>query len=93
MFIVDLLHKFELGVWKAVFAHLLWLLYAQGGSGIQKKGMENQYSLIKTNDAYVTTNPGIEIFQHSAEIQSGNLSKMFLGCPSSLLVILRIYFR
>lgn len=36
MFVVDLLHEFELGVWKAVFAHLLRLLYAQGGSGIQK---------------------------------------------------------
>jgi hypothetical protein len=36
MFVVDLLHEFELGVWKAIFAHLLRLLYAQGGNGIQK---------------------------------------------------------
>ena len=26
MLVVDLLHEFELGVWKAVFIHLLWML-------------------------------------------------------------------
>ena len=26
MLVVDLLHEFELGVWKAVFLHLLWML-------------------------------------------------------------------
>jgi hypothetical protein len=35
MFVVDLLHEFELGVWKATFTHLLRVLYAQGGDGIQ----------------------------------------------------------
>ena len=34
MFVVDMLHEFELGVWKAIFTHLLRLLYAQGGNGI-----------------------------------------------------------
>lgn len=36
MFVVDMLHEFELGVWKAIFTHLLRLLYAQGGNGIMK---------------------------------------------------------
>ena len=36
MFVVDLMHEFELGVWKAIFTHLLRLLYAQGGNGISK---------------------------------------------------------
>lgn len=35
MFVVDLMHEFELGVWKATFMHLLRLLYAQGSDGIQ----------------------------------------------------------
>jgi len=35
LFILDLLHEFELGVWKAVFTHLICLLYAVGGDGIQ----------------------------------------------------------
>ena len=34
IFIVDLLHEFKLGVWKAIFTHLLRILYAQGGDGI-----------------------------------------------------------
>lgn len=28
MFVVDLLHEFELGIWKAVFTHLIRILYA-----------------------------------------------------------------
>lgn len=36
MFAPDLLHEFELGVWKAVFKHLIRILYAQGGDAIQR---------------------------------------------------------
>ena len=33
MLVVDLLHEFELGVWKAIFTHLIRILYsASGGS-------------------------------------------------------------
>jgi hypothetical protein len=32
MLVVDLLHEFELGVWKTLFTHLIRLLYAAGGS-------------------------------------------------------------
>ncbi|KIL55572.1 hypothetical protein M378DRAFT_90703 [Amanita muscaria Koide BX008] len=35
MFVPDLLHEFELGVWKATFTHLLRILVANGGQGIQ----------------------------------------------------------
>ena len=28
MLVVDLLHEFELGVWKATFTHLIRILYA-----------------------------------------------------------------
>jgi hypothetical protein len=30
IFIIDFLHKFELGVWKAVLTHLIRILHAQG---------------------------------------------------------------
>lgn len=30
MLVVDLLHEFELGVWKSLFTHLIRLLYAAG---------------------------------------------------------------
>jgi hypothetical protein len=36
MFIVDLLHEFELGVWKAIFTHLMHILFAAGGMAIQE---------------------------------------------------------
>ena len=35
MFVPDLLHEFELGVWKATFTHLMHILYANGEDGIQ----------------------------------------------------------
>ena len=30
MLVVDLLHEFEIGVWKSLFTHLIRLLYAAG---------------------------------------------------------------
>ena len=36
LLVVDLLHEFELGVWKAVFTHLMRILFAAGGSVVQQ---------------------------------------------------------
>ncbi|KAG2343104.1 hypothetical protein BDR05DRAFT_976158 [Suillus weaverae] len=36
MFVVDQLHEFELGVWKAIFIHLMCILHAAGGNAVQK---------------------------------------------------------
>ena len=36
MFVVDLLHEFELGVWKKVFTHLMRILCAVGGTALQE---------------------------------------------------------
>ena len=36
MLVVDLLHEFELGMWKAIFTHLMHILYATGGSVVQQ---------------------------------------------------------
>ena len=35
LFVPNLLHEFELGMWKATFTHLIRILYAQGGDMIQ----------------------------------------------------------
>jgi hypothetical protein len=35
MVVPDLLHEFELGVWKAILTHLLRVLYVAGVDGIQ----------------------------------------------------------
>lgn len=34
MFVPDLLHEFELGVWKSVFTHLIRILYAVGSDKV-----------------------------------------------------------
>lgn len=36
MLVVDLLHEFELGVWKAIFTHLMHILCTAGGTLIQQ---------------------------------------------------------
>jgi hypothetical protein len=33
MLVVDIMQKFELGIWKAIFTHLIRLLYAVGPGG------------------------------------------------------------
>jgi hypothetical protein len=35
MFVVDELHEFELGVWKAIFTHFMHVLHAAGGDSVQ----------------------------------------------------------
>jgi len=34
MLMVDLLHEFELGVWKAILTHLIHILYAKGEGAV-----------------------------------------------------------
>ncbi|KAG2046721.1 hypothetical protein BDR06DRAFT_898681 [Suillus hirtellus] len=46
MFVPDLLHEFELRVWKAVFIHLLRVLYAHGNDTIQS--LNRRYRQIPT---------------------------------------------
>ena len=36
LLVIDLLHEFELGVWKAIFTHLLRILSAEGGSAVER---------------------------------------------------------
>ena len=33
MLVIDLMHEFELGVWKSVFSHLIRILYVVGTNG------------------------------------------------------------
>ena len=44
MFVPDLLHEFELGVWKAVFSHLVRILYSCSGDKIQI--LNTRYSVV-----------------------------------------------
>ncbi|KAG2068885.1 hypothetical protein BDR04DRAFT_1023378, partial [Suillus decipiens] len=33
---IDLLHEFKLGVWKAIFTHLMCVLFVAGGAAVQE---------------------------------------------------------
>jgi hypothetical protein len=48
MVVPDLLHKFKLGMWKAVFTHLMCILHAVGGSTIStlNKWQVNFYNVL-----------------------------------------------
>ena len=35
MLAVDFMHEFELGVWKSVFTHLIWILVMHGETAVQ----------------------------------------------------------
>ena len=43
MLVVDVMHKFKLSVWKAVFSHLLCILYAAGASGCLIIELDQRY--------------------------------------------------
>lgn len=47
MLVVDLMHEFELGVWKTLFTHLVRLLYA-AGNGTDRLVLEHdrRYALL-----------------------------------------------
>jgi hypothetical protein len=53
MLVVDLLHEFELGVWKAVFSHLIRILYAAGASGRLVAELDRRFVAISYRERYV----------------------------------------
>ncbi|KIK19172.1 hypothetical protein PISMIDRAFT_38048, partial [Pisolithus microcarpus 441] len=46
MLVVDLLHEFELGVWKAIFSHLLRILDSLNESQLHE--LDQRYRLVPT---------------------------------------------
>jgi hypothetical protein len=50
MLVVDLMHEFEQGVWKALFIHLLRMLDSQGGALINELDLR----CVVSQKAYVT---------------------------------------
>ena len=50
MFVPDVMHEFELGVWKATFSHLIRLVIECGGDAIQE--LDRRYVLIATQPVW-----------------------------------------
>lgn len=46
MLVVDLLHEVELGVWKAIFTHLVRILYAAAPGGMLVAELNRRYILM-----------------------------------------------
>jgi hypothetical protein len=55
MFVPDVLHEFELGVWKAILAHLIRLLYAHGGDSAVNE-LDQRYISLHQDALLVLTN-------------------------------------
>lgn len=49
MFVVDLMHEFELGVWKAIFIHLIRIIFSLGNGAMQE--FNNRYVFSHTSRA------------------------------------------
>ena len=74
MFVPDLLHEVELGVWKAVFTHLIRILYAAGNNSIQK--LNWRWVSLYSMDSILTMFIAIGMFQHLAVVRSVSFIKM-----------------
>jgi hypothetical protein len=46
MLVVDFMHEVELGVWKALFAHLIRILYAGAPNGTLVAVLDERYVLV-----------------------------------------------
>lgn len=74
MFVPDLLHEFELGVWKAVFTHLMRVLYAVGGDKIQE--LNRRYVDESTMLCWLTKTSGFGKYLPLGVTQSGGSATM-----------------
>ena len=75
MLVVDLLHEFELSVWKAILTHLIRILYAKGEDAV---GLMNSRSVITTPACFSLTG-GLKVSQ-SPFIWADNHSRAIFRC-------------
>lgn len=53
MLVIDFMHECELGTWKGLFTHLIWLLYALPGGTQLVATLDSRYAeLIQSTDIY-----------------------------------------
>ena len=77
MLVVDLMHEFELGVWKWLFIHLLRILRAVSGALLNE--LDHQY--VCPIDPITVAHPRLasDRYQRLVGTQSGNFGQMFLN--------------
>ena len=75
MLVVDLLHEFELGVWKAVLTHLLRILHATKEKD-RVQIFNKRRAILHQTDAYSQYILGFMMFLHLVGVQSDILPIM-----------------
>jgi hypothetical protein len=75
MFVVDLLHEFELGVWKATFTHLMRILFAAGGDAIQILNRRYAFNVVCNTVPSLIGSDSVRSL-HSVVTQSGVFTAM-----------------
>jgi len=82
MLMVNLMHKLELGVWKALFAHMIRILYAAAPGGRLVALLDERFAhfLLATHiTTWLTINTSTDIAKHPHSVTlSGNSQTMFL---------------
>jgi hypothetical protein len=76
MLVVDLMHEFELGVWKAIFAHLVRLLYAVTPGGRMVTELDRRYIRLRNYNSFLT----VSQIPTDPNVWSGNHPTFLLQC-------------
>src|SRR6266851_2916405 len=82
MLVVNLMHELELGIWKALFVHMICILYAAAPSGRLVALLDERFahfSLAMRIATWLTINTSTDIAKHPHSVTlSGNSQTMFL---------------
>ena len=74
MLVPDLMHEFELGVWKSVFIHLMRILHAHGSDAVSELNFRLVLSIVDADSIIVTL--VIEMSHLSVRLQFANFTTM-----------------
>jgi hypothetical protein len=55
MLVVDVMHEFELGIWKALFSHIIRILYAASPGGRLVALLDERYSPLMSTHYHTAT--------------------------------------
>ena len=77
MMVVDLMHEFELGVWKSLFTHLIRILYAASERpGALVDELNSRYVQREVRENALTCQTGFARFQRLADLRFATFTTM-----------------
>ena len=79
IFVVDLLHEFELGIWKSTLTHLIRMLYASPEGKERVAELDSRYSLLCCEGAHA---PALTSVQDSIVLLRLAVTRPFAGYPA-----------